>query len=141
MMTTIDLKSIGYIDEPDVEWRESLDAVRLCFDLKKLAERFAPLFPDAYEQAINMDDDDFMQFRAGLVKERKGRFAGEDFMNKFGSIMLPANMLHVGQVSAKFGVPFGLAFCRMIEAGMLDISSGIAKIESRPADTESAGQS
>ena len=131
-MATIDLASINYIDEPDRTYRDGLDKVRLPADLTDLVERFAALFPDAYEQGKYLSDEDFLQFKAGLRHERKGEFAGEDFMEKFGAILMPANMIHVGIVANQFKVPFGLAFCRMKESGMLTIDGGVCQVVGKP---------
>lgn len=126
-MQTLDLQSIHYADEPDKTYCEGLDRVKLPQQLRELGERFASLFPDAYEQIKTMDDEDFLIFKGGLRKERKGEFAGEDFMEKFGCILMPANLMHVGMIADKFKVPFGLAFCRLVEAGRMKIDSGRAK--------------
>lgn len=127
-MATIDLKSINYTDESDVAYSKGLARCRVPEDLTELVERFAPLFPDAYEQGKYLSNEDFMQFRAGFKKERKGIFAGEDFMKRFGAVLLPANLIHIGMVANQYGVPFGLAFCRMKENGMLSIKNGVCKM-------------
>lgn len=132
-MATIDLQSINYGDESDMTYCKGLDKARVPADLTDLLERFAALFPDAYEQGKHLSFEDFMMFRAGLLKERKGEFAGEDFMKKFGAVLMPANMLHIGMVANKFHVPFGLAFCRMKDAGALTIKGGVCKIVKKPA--------
>ena len=131
-MATVDLNSIDYMDEPDLTYRKGLDKARVPEELRDLLERFAALFPDAYEQGKGMSDEDFMQFRAGLRKERKGIFAGIDFMNNFGAILMPANMMHIGLVADKYGVPFGVAFCRMKDAGVLSVKDGVCKILEKP---------
>lgn len=134
-MATIDLASIHYGDESDQKYCTGLDKCRVPSDLTDLVERYAALFPDAYEQGKNLSDEDFMKFRSGLKKERKGRFAGEDFMRAFGAILMPANMIHIGLLANKFGVPFGLAFCRMKANGMLSIAGGVCKITEKPTFT------
>ena len=131
-MATIDLASINYMDMPDQTYCEGLDKARLPSDLTDLVERFAALFPDAYEQGKHLSDEDFLQFKAGLRHERKGEFAGEDFMKKFGAILMPANMIHIGMVANQFGVPFGLAFCRMKENEMLTIDGGVCRMAGKP---------
>lgn len=121
-MTAIDLTSIRYADEPDQEYVAGLDGAKLRIDLIAHTAMYEPLFPDAHEQAVAINgDEEFLQWRAGLRMERKGNFAGEDFMNKFGCILMPANLIRVGEIAARFGVPFGLAFCRLKETGAIKV--------------------
>lgn len=124
-MTTIGLDTIRYQDEPDKDYSSGLDDAKLRADLWVHTAMYAPLFPDAHEQALAIEDDErFMQWRAGLRLERKGDFAGEDFMNRFGAILMPANLVRIGMVAAQFKVPFGLAFCRLKDAGAIVIKNG-----------------
>lgn len=125
----IDLAVIGYIDEPDMDYSKGLDAARLPKDLTTLVKRFRPLFPDAYGQGANLTDEEFLQWRSGFLQERKGRFSGEKFMNRFGAVLMPANLIHIGMIAQKFGVPFGLAFCRMRDNGMIAIEDGICVLK------------
>lgn len=121
-MTTIDLRSIDYRDEPDQEYCSGLDGARLRLELLSHTVMYFPLFPDAHEQALAIaDNEDFLQWRAGLAAERKGKFAGEDFMRKFGAILMPANLVRIGMIASQFKVPFGLAFRRMHEIGAFEI--------------------
>jgi hypothetical protein len=124
-MTTLDLDSIRFQDCPDVEYTAGLDKAMLRVDLWSHTAMYAPLFPDAHEQALAIEDEErFLQWRAGLRLERKGKFAGEDFMERFGAILMPANLIRVGQVALQFHVPFGLAFCRLKECGAIKIKDG-----------------
>lgn len=132
-MTAINLDTIGYVDEPEEAWVKGLDAAKSRADLRALAELYAPLVQDACAQIDKMDDEAFEDFKHGLRKERKGRFAGEEFMEKFGAILLPEMMMHVGMVMAHFGVPFGLAFRRLRENGMIEVRDGIAVLAKQGA--------
>ena len=37
-------------------------------------------------------------------------------------MLLPSNMMRIGHVAAKFGVPFGLAFRRLVEVGRIKVA-------------------
>jgi len=123
MAEMVDPRLLSYIDEPDAEWEAGLDKALILDDLKVLGKRFSKLFPDAVAQIEAMNDATFMDWRRGLKKERHQQFAGEDFMVRFGAILMPAMIVHVGMIAAKFHVPFGLAFIRLRENGSIKIAS------------------
>lgn len=124
-MATLDLKSIHYMDEPADDYCKGLDKASSWDELRQHIEMYAPLFPDAYEAAREHMPSyaDFDHFKLGLKMERKGKFSGEDWMTKFGAILMPANMIHLGEIAIKYGVPTGLAFCRLVESGIITIKN------------------
>lgn len=118
----MNLSDIYYDSEPDRSYIKGLDLCRLRAQLIVLCEAYAELFPDAFAQAKTIKDDEaFLQFRRGLRKERRGKFAGEDFTHRFGAILMPENLLRIGMVADQYKVPFGLAFCRMRDLGAFDV--------------------
>lgn len=122
----IDPLGIGYIDDPSETYNSALNECRVPAELVGLTKRYSRLFPDAYEQAKNISNEEFLQFRKGLRSERAGKFAGEAFMHRFGAILMPAIMLQVAMVAEQFGAPWGLAFCRLKEIGKIEIKNKIA---------------
>lgn len=73
--------------------------------------------PDAIVVARRMTEEEFPAFREGLLKERKGSFAGEDWADKYLAILLPERMMHASILANEMKVPWGLAFLRCQEAG------------------------
>lgn len=119
--TKINLDAIGYCDEPDKEYQKGLDSAKTLDELRKHVEYYSPLFPDAYKVVMlkMMDEEAFKIFKKGLKKERKGDFQGEAFMHMFGAIVIPAIMLSVGMIAFQFKVPFGCAYIRAKEMGVI----------------------
>ena len=119
--TKINLDAIGYCDEPDKEYQKGLDSAKTLEELRKHVEYYEPLFPDAYKVVMlkTMDEEAFKIFRKGLKKERKGIFQGDKFVEQFGDIIIPALLLSVGVVAMKACVPFGCAYIRAKEIGVV----------------------
>lgn len=113
---------ISYADETDKDYQKGLDSCMSVKDLRKLAEYYSLLFPDMHKEVMlkMMDEETFNTFRRGLKKERKGVFQGEAFMRMFGIIILPNILMRVGCIATKFCVPFGTAYRRLRDAGLLE---------------------
>lgn len=72
-------------------------------------------FPDAKVQARKMDPAALVMFREGLFNERKGKFAGEEWAERFGAILLPKRAMEASQVAQHYHVPWGAAVLRLAE--------------------------
>ncbi|MGH7782247.1 MAG: hypothetical protein ACREO5_00155 [Candidatus Binatia bacterium] len=94
------------------------DAKTLPALIQTLAEwkRFAE---DALAIAEKMTDADFVEFRMLLAKERRGKFAGEQFSEKYGAIVMPEKLLISSLVESQYKVPWGLAFLRCEQEGWI----------------------
>lgn len=127
-MSSLDVQTIRYIDEPDVDYKQGLDKAETYTQLLAHGAHYATLFPDAYEQISRMGSKDgwFDHFRVGLKAERRGKFSGEAWMKEFGAILLPAMLIRVGEVAIQFKVPFGLAFIRLREVGRIKLNGRTA---------------
>ena len=113
------MKPITYFSEHPQEWASSLDGADTLEKLKLLCEEWKELAPDALRTVVKMTGADFLQWRAGLKMERKGKFAGDSFSEKYGDITMPAIMFKVEMVASGYKVPWGLAYIRMKETGTL----------------------
>jgi len=130
------MERISYLSEPDQEYCKQLADQTTLDDLRAFTKFYEPIAADAYEIAATMTEDDFKAFRAGLKKERRGKFAGVPWMERFGAVLLPAVMFEVGVVMVNYHVPFGLAYIRMREAGRLvEDERGVASLVQLPAKT------
>lgn len=89
----------------------TLIALRTCLrDWKEVA-------PDAYAKAMEMTEAEFSTFRVGLLSERKKKFAGEEWADKYLAILLPERMLETSMLANDMKVPWGLAYRRLKESG------------------------
>jgi len=111
------MNPISYISSQDEDYTCALSDCTTLDKLTELLQDYASIFPDALA-ALPLDADEFSDFRVGLCKERSGQFSGEDFMLRFGSILLPDMMLRVGMIANQFKVPWGCAFIRLQESGI-----------------------
>ena len=82
------MKPIKHISEHQFNYSTLLSKVETFSELKRLLEEFSPLVQDAIAQCPK-DNDDFELFLSGLKKKRKGKFAGEEFAEKYSCIGEP----------------------------------------------------
>jgi len=114
---------IDYMDEVVPEYGAALDKCATFGDCMSVLDRYRELFPDALAAAPK-NAMEFDQFQRGLRKERKGTFAGEQWLERFGAVMMPALAIQVAEVAMRFHVPWGLAFNRLVEAGRVKMVDG-----------------
>lgn len=108
--------SVGYLTE-EKEWSAMLDSAVTVASLRAGVLAWEPFVDDAQSIADTMDDAALISFRAGLKKERKGKFAGEKFLGRFGALLLPKGLMDASLTAEQYKVPFGLALIRMQAAG------------------------
>lgn len=120
---------IRYNSMADQDYYRLLPLQKSLKALRKLTKQYDRIAADAREIAEKMTEEDFIEFRDGLLKEKQGEFAGEVFMEKYGAILLPTVLLQVGMTAKHFCVPFGVAYIRMKEHGQIvEDSAGRASI-------------
>lgn len=93
---------------------------------------------DAAEIVHAMTVADFKVWQAGLKKERRGVFAGEDFAKKYGAVLMPEPMFTVAMVAAEYKVPFVVALIRLKEV-QPKLFDGTALRGDREAPSVNAG--
>lgn len=117
------MEPIGYVTDQAGDYCAALPKCKTLGDLAALLRSYHTIFPDALEAAPTTTTE-FEVFMSGLRKERRGQFAGEDFMKRFGAVILPELMIHVGAVAQHFGAPWGCAFIRLQDAGRIRFDGG-----------------
>ncbi len=113
------MKQITFYSECDKEYS---DGLKNCDSLSKLVAyvvKWKPLASDAYEIVRFMNTIDWDEFLKGWKKERRGKFAGEEWSAKYGAIILPEMLLRVSMTAMQFKVPWGLAFHRLKDNGLI----------------------
>jgi len=112
------VKPITYVSDQAADYTKALTAAKSMELLTQVLEEYRAVFPDALDAAPQTDEQ-FVEFRAGLLKERKGQFAGEDWATKYGAILMPELGMRVSMVANQFHVPWGCAYIRLAQAGRI----------------------
>lgn len=110
---------VTYLSEFDKEY---VIGLRQCADLPRLRAftlHWGGLAPDAYESVRKMQDEDWHTFKRGLNKESKGKYAGDAWAERYGDILVPALLMRVSMVADQFGAPWGTAFLRLEQTGII----------------------
>jgi len=110
---------ISYTYEPSADYRKATDSAQNPDELVIALLEFLEIAYDAYEVAKEIRLSDWSEFKKGLAKERSGEYAGDEWDERYGAILLPMVMLKVSMTAGRFNVPWGIAFIRMIETGLL----------------------
>lgn len=110
---SVDVHSLDFEERV---YSDALDACESFDDVRKLLRRFPrELVLDAREAADRATAEEWDQFKRGVKSERRGRFAGENWAEKWGAILQPGGMFVVSMVAEDFKVPFSLAYRRLRE--------------------------
>ena len=117
---------IDYLSDCAAYYTCGLIAARSLDDLRTHIEIYRRVADDAWQVALAMDGEAFQEFEAGSRLERNGKFAGKEFWERFGAILMPELLMQVSIVASRFQVPWGLAFIRCKEAGHIVENDGIA---------------
>jgi hypothetical protein len=82
-------------------------------DVRRVVAEFGSLACGACAAADAMTDADFVVFKRGLKKERRGVFAGEAFAERYAALVMPEPMFTVSLVADHYKVPFNVARVRL----------------------------
>lgn len=120
---------ITYLSEPVQEYVQAIDKAENPEQLVTAIEPFRRIADDAYQRARNMALDDWAEFKRGLQCERQGVFAGEAWMRSFRAILFPGIMFQTSMAAKQYGVPWGTAYLRLRELGIVREGHGRAHFE------------
>ncbi len=109
--------------EQDRDYANALGACNNLNDLRALVTAYEPLARDAKPVVDLMTEADFRAFRKGLLSERKGRFAGDEWAKRFGAVLMPLPMFRITQIAEQFKAPFGVAWqrCKDLRPDLLEV--------------------
>lgn len=101
--------------------------------LKESIRRWRPIASEAYDELYKMDEAAFKRFRSAMLKERAGQFSGGTLeeATTMLNILMPAVMCEVTIMAQQFHVPWGAAFYRMLDVGLLKIQDGIVVMDTK----------
>ncbi len=121
-MTTDDLMDVRYNDDYAESYTNGLEYATIEVKaLRKYLHRWFPFAQDAFVQFDSNADFDLFEFKSGLARERSGKFAGEEWAEKYGAIIMPEFLADVSLMASKFHVPWGVMFLRLREAHVVVI--------------------
>lgn len=115
---------IDYYTEPVASYQKGITDAMTLEELKTHLKKYRTIASDALE---SIDDNfNFKEFKAGLNKERKKKFAGPDWANKYMVIIMPKVLYEASMIAHNFKVPWGLAYIRLIDIGAIKVQNGRA---------------
>lgn len=109
---------ITYESELDSDYKKELDSCSSKRDLKSLIDKYREVSPDLKEVVIESDSD-YDKFMMGLTLERSGEYAGDEWSEKFASLLAPTYLLQASLLAKKYGAPWGVAYLRMCAEGFV----------------------
>lgn len=118
---------LGYLDDPVDEYLKVVDSAISFADLARRLKPYRLIANDAYLLALKASEDDFEFFKKGLVSERKKKFAGDNWAEKYSIILFPRVMFEASVLADHFMVPFGLAFNRLKDVRAIKVTNGIGE--------------
>jgi hypothetical protein len=112
-----------------------LTAAKTLDALQSHVQTFRRVADDAWQVAQAMDEKSFLSFVNGVRRERRGHFAGAEWAEKYGAILMPSVLMRVSMVADQFKVPWGCAYIRLRDVGRISEQGNVARwIE--PEETE-----
>lgn len=112
------MKEIGYLSDTIGEYNAAVSAADTLEKLLAAMDEFRSVADDA-RKAAPQTPRDFETFRKGWLSEKSGEFAGLEWAERFGAVLLPEVLMRVAMVASKFGAPFGAAYIRCTEHGLI----------------------
>jgi hypothetical protein len=112
------MKFCTIFEEVDEDYSTKLNFCTNVQQLKELVEKYKWCARDAWTKVQTMQEKDWTEFKIGLQEERRKRFAGEVWMDKYGDILLPLPMMLITGIKAQFNVSFGLIVSRLLDERM-----------------------
>ena len=110
--------------DPVKAYTEDIDSAEDLTQLRRVCDEYKEIAFDAKAVADSMTEDDFDAFRLGMIECRMRRSPGKDWDDKYSAIALPLVFTTVTCVSVYYKVPWGTAYGRMLDAGLLTADSG-----------------
>jgi hypothetical protein len=113
------MRAVSYVDSLDVDYVNGLRACDTLEQLRAFAESWDDLAHDGKVVVDSLDQESFEQFRDGLKNHKRWRSKDriKTWTLRFGAIVLPEVILHVGMIASHFHAPWGTAFNRCVEHG------------------------
>lgn len=125
---------ITYVSDNAAEYVAGLKAAQSLDTLREFVKQQRFIANDAYA-AVGADDFDWNEFCRGRKLENKGEYAGDEWAKRFGAVLMPEILIRVGIVAHTYGVPWGCAYIRMRDEGMIQETKTHAKLVKAEGET------
>jgi len=99
--------------------------------LREFTEFWMPYAADAYAIVWGssghkpMTPIQFVEFKKGLKIESTGKYAGDKWAESYSAIVMPEIIFYASMIAVQFNVPWGLAFIRLEQEGMIREKDGM----------------
>src|SRR5215467_9560299 len=110
---------INHRTEPVSEWARGLHDADTLARLRAFTATYRRVAADADDLVKTWTDAEFVAWRKALRSERRGKYIGDAAAARFGPVLMPYVMSRVALISLQFAAPWGTAFVRMREIGMI----------------------
>lgn len=128
---------IHYTSDTPLDYSKGLTAAKTLEALLDHVQTYQRVADDAWKVVRGMDQSAFLSFLNGLRKERRGHFAGEEWAEKYGDVMMPEILMRVSIVAEMFKAPWGCAYLQLRSAGKIVERDNIARWNDPPAEAMS----
>jgi hypothetical protein len=108
------VSAVGYLTT-EQDWNAILDQSKDLATLRAKVAEWQPYVDDAARVIEGMAEADFPLWRKGLAKERRGRFSGPAWADRFMALLMPESLMNGSVVARHFNVPLGCALIRLRE--------------------------
>jgi hypothetical protein len=115
------MKPINYYSETDKDFIKEIRGVKTLEELISVTKDYREIFPDAFETTMKMSEKDFKRFLKGLPLTVNDN-TSEAWVEEFGPVLMPINLIRIGLMAVRFHVPFGAAYIREKEINTLETS-------------------
>ena len=121
-MKTLTANSIAYLSEPLPEYNQAVTEAKTLEDLRAALQPYQHFAQDAIKVAEKLNEASFKVFRKCVAMERRGKYSGDENAPVVSVILMPEVFFHVSMLAAQFKAPWGVAFIRMREHGMIKVA-------------------
>ena len=118
---------IHYTSDTLKDYVDGLTKSKTLEDLQAHCQTYQRVADDAFKVTRDMKAEDFGAFIKGLRKERKSEFAGEEWAEKYGAVLMPEILMKVGVIADKYMVPWGCAYIRLRDVGRITEPNRVAR--------------
>ena len=131
---------IHYTSDTNKDYVDGLTKATTLGELQRHVHTYQRVADDAWKIAQEMDAAAFHEWRTGLRMERKRQFAGEQWAERYGALLMPRVLMEVEMVSNHFKAPWGCAYIRLKEEGIIKEVNHIAQWIGWPKKDENNAQ-
>lgn len=117
--------TFGRFSTPLEDYMQDLRKVATLTDLKAMETKYSQILDDAAEAFAAMTEESFQDFIVKLPKcFGKGEPPDEDWLHRFGAIILPKLFIELAPALKQYGAGSGLIMHRLLDVNQAEIKNG-----------------